>query len=91
VPNFDNRLTKIEELLGAPGCVCAARREAVVILSEFRGPATHEELENFHSRALWMCPAHGQSHALIVVRLRLSNYEVRQPALTYNPQDLYGY
>ena len=75
MPSLQARIAKIEELLGAPGCMCGDRchGQGIVLLIEFHAPATVAEVEEFERRAFWNCPAHGPCHAGLALRMRPSH------------------
>jgi len=68
---FESRITKLEEHLEAPGCVCGARRARFVILNEIDGPLTPAQVDEARS-CFWICPAHGPSQVTYLLHICLS-------------------
>jgi hypothetical protein len=68
--SIESRITKLEEQLDTPACVCGDRRERFVLLNEIDGPSP--ELAIIERECFWDCPAHGPSQVRIILRMCLS-------------------
>ena len=73
VARYEHRISKLEDQLGTPGCVCGDRPCGMVLLLEFTRESTPEEIEAFERRAHWTCPTHGPCRAALVLRGRCSH------------------
>ncbi len=69
---FVSRIEKLEQALGAPGCICDGREQNFVVIDEISDRYSREALLAKEAACHWDCPAHGAMSVALLIYLRLS-------------------